>query len=117
MKKLSLIAMVLATLLITCCGGPDERNVTISWDTNKEASVNRAGGGYILYYSQTSGFDTSTASSVTLSYESGSSSPTSTTVKLTDGTWYAKVIAFGVVAGSTKYSQASAEATISVHEN
>ena len=91
------------------------KNVTISWTANRDTTVNTVGGGYVVYYSSTQGFDTSSAGNVDVPYVSGSLAPTSTIIKLNSGTWYIKVEAYGTSVSGTKiYSQPSTEYTLQV---
>lgn len=71
------------------------RNVVISWTANRERAVNMAGGGYRVYYSQTNGFSTGSATGVAVPYSSGGAAPTSTTLPmLASGTYYYRVVAY-----------------------
>ncbi|MEI6080526.1 MAG: hypothetical protein WCQ53_07820, partial [bacterium] len=71
---------------------------------------------YIVYYSTSQGFDTSSASSVDVPYVSGSLAPVSTVVPLASGTtWYIKVVAYGnSITGTRIYSPASSEFKLQV---
>ena len=67
MKKIYLISL---TVLLVACGGSgggggenptgdvceDGSAFTVSWTANNETAVNASGGGYVVYYSQSSGF-------------------------------------------------------------
>lgn len=105
-------------LLISGCssgGGGPSRNVAVTWNANKDVTVNTVGGGYLVYYSDQQGFDTSSANSVDVPYASGASTPTSTTLNLSTGKWYILVVAYGdSVTGSKIYSPASSEYEIQV---
>ncbi|MCX6112417.1 MAG: hypothetical protein NTY22_03915 [Proteobacteria bacterium] len=97
------------------CGGGAGKSVTVSWTANNEVTVNTSGGGYIVYYSDKQGFDTSSADSVDVPYESGSKAPISTTLSLTPGTWYIKVAAYGnSITGNKVHSSSSNEYTLQV---
>ena len=75
----------------------DTVQYAVSWTRNRESAVNRAGGGYKLYYSQTSNFDINSATMVNLPYVSGPYSPASTTLTLTPALWYVKVVAYSAM--------------------
>ena len=82
--------------------------VQVSWTANREAAVNRAGGGYRVYYSKTSNFNVETASYVNVPYVSGATAPTSANINnLQVGTYYFKIVAYsnlnrpGSTGGST----------------
>ena len=79
-------------------GGSQEEyyDVTVSWDKNVESLVNSLGGGYKVYYSENSGFsiDDSDISVKDVPLASGDFAPTSTTLSLTAGTWYIKIVAY-----------------------
>lgn len=93
---------------------PHLGGVTVNWTANKEKAVNSSGGGYKVYYSQTSGFNINTASFVNVPYVSGASAPTSTTIPgLLPGTWYIKIVAFSAINGGSQ-SAVSGEASVVV---
>lgn len=74
------------------------KNVVVTWTANRELGVNASGGGYKVYYSQTSGFSTASASYVSAPWASGTSSPTTATIpNLTPGMWYVKVLAYSAL--------------------
>ena len=78
------------------------KNYLISWTASNESSVNTTGGGYKIYYSQTSGFGIadSGVSLSTVNYSSSSSTTDrSATLALTQGTWYVKVVGFNSIGG------------------
>lgn len=113
--------IVLAGLLLSGCNGGGgsvsaARSVTgtvqVSWSANREAAVNRAGGGYKVYYSTTPGFDIATASVVDVPYASGATAPISTTLTLASGTYYVKVVAYSVL--NAAGSQPSTELSVNV---
>lgn len=93
--------------------------VSVSWNPNREAAVNRAGGGYRVYYGTTSGFNTATAAYKDVPYVSGATSPTTTSFNnLLIGTHYFKIMAYsqlnpvGGVSGSL--SAASSQFSVSL---
>lgn len=72
--------------------------VRVSWTANREAAVNTTGGGYRVYYSTTSGFDTATADYVDVPYVAGPTSPTSVDIpNFMAGTYYFKIAAFSAL--------------------
>lgn len=105
-------------VLISGCskgGGGSSKNVAVTWNANKDTTVNTVGGGYLVYYSDQQGFDISSANSVDVPYTSGASTPTSTTLNLSTGNWYIVVVAYGdSITGSKVYSPASSEYEIQV---
>lgn len=84
--------------------------VTISWAANREAAVNKTGGGYIVSISG--------KTPITVPYVSGSLAPTSTTASLTAGTYTVSVTAYsalnipGGTGGSTSASSTSITVTV-----
>lgn len=90
-------------------------DVLVSWSANKEAAVNTTGGGYKVYYSQTSGFSIASAKFVDVPYSSGSQTSTSVLIpNLEQGTWYFKVVAYSTLNGGS-VSLPSAEITVVVN--
>lgn len=93
------LARLVATLLLTSCGGggsstptpttPAWHNVTLNWNANREKGVNSVGGGYIVSIS-----GQSVPAPINVPYVSGLTAPTSTTVSLYTGTYSATVTAF-----------------------
>jgi hypothetical protein len=84
-------------------GGSSSRNVVISWSANKESAVNTTGGGYNVYYSSSSGFslNDSEVTQINVAYSSGSTSPTSTNIILSSGTYYIRVAGYSALASGT----------------
>lgn len=68
--------------------------VLVSWAANREAAVNRAGGGYRVYYSAASGFSVATAPFVDVPYAGGAAAPTQAGLSLPAGTHFIKVVAY-----------------------
>ena len=94
-------------------GGGDVPSITvISWDANREFSVNSPGGGYRVYYSTNPGFDISTANIVDVPFVSGPAAPTSIVIPLSSGTYYIKVVAYSTL--NSAGSQPSQESLIYV---
>ncbi len=108
------ILLLVALAIGSCGGGGASRQVTISWDANRDKVVNAAGGGYIIYYSQESGFDVTGASSTEVPYVSGSTAPTSTTLSLSEGVWYIRISAYGIWNGETRQSEPSTQLMVNV---
>ena len=111
--------LLLACLIVfsgcSSCGGGGSKQVTVSWGQNHETYVNTIGGGYTVYYSTTQGFDIGSADSVDVPYVSGASTPTSTDIGISDGTWYIKVTAYGInLNGEKVISPPSDEYTLQV---
>ncbi len=86
------------TLILAACGGGGT-NVQVSWAANREAAVNKAGGGYKVYYSKTPGFGIGGANSVSVPFQSGPAAPTSTKLNVSSGTYYIKVVAYSALVG------------------
>jgi len=129
LKRVRLYTLVLSTLFIVSCGGggggtppagstgtPQTLNVTVSWTANNEAKVNTTGGGYTVYYSQSSGFNIGDAgvTPITVPYAAGATSPTSTVIPLSSGTYYVRVAAFGLTLGTNHPSLASPQTVVTV---
>ena len=114
MKARKLLWGFVCLLLLSCGGGgggPQSINaaVQVSWVANREAAVNAAGGGYKVYYSKTSGFNVASASFVDVPYVSGPTAPTTTTLTLSSGTNFVKVVAYSTLnpGGSAPSAQVS----------
>jgi len=106
-------------LVLAACGGggssapaptPTSHVVDISWTANREAAVNRAGGGYIVAISG--------QAAINVPYVSGAAAPTTTSVTLMSGTYSATVTAYSALippgGGSGSTSLPSSTLTISV---
>ncbi len=91
---------------------PDGGDSLISWDANREFSVNSPGGGYRVYYSTNPGFDISTANIVDVPFVSGPAAPTSIVIPLSSGIYYIKVVAYSTL--NSAGSQPSQERLIYV---
>lgn len=101
---LYVLFITVSLVLLQACGSGGGNNVStsdvlVSWNVNKETAVNTTGGGYNVYYSQTSGFNAgdSGVTVVDVPYVSGPSAPTSTTIQLTTGTYYIRVAGYSVL--------------------
>jgi len=110
-------ALVLALFIAGCGGGGGGApsvsvRVQVSWNANREAAVNRPGGGYRVYHSRSSGFDIATASFVDVPYSSGATASTNANLTLSSGDNYIKVIAYSGLNPSG--SAASGEIKVSV---
>lgn len=64
--------------------------VVMSWETNRESAVNRAGGGYRVYRSNTTAFEPTTVTVFDVPYPA----PPQATLNVTPGTYYIKVTAY-----------------------
>lgn len=95
MKRHPLCPLFLvAVIILTACGGGSsapatEHLVTISWSANREAAVNRTGGGYRV--------NISGKAPVEVPYTSGSLAPTSATTTLFTGTYDVYVVAYSAI--------------------
>jgi len=79
-----------------CSNSGSGGTVTVSWAANKESAVNTTGGGYVVYYSQASGFNSGDAgvNSKIVPYVTGASAPLSTTITTAkSGSWFIRVAA------------------------
>lgn len=92
--------------------GGGARDVEITWTANRETAVNAPGGGYRVYYADTSGFDIAGATMVEVPHQGASPAPTSTVLNLPPGVHYIKVTAYSALdpAGSSP----SAESEVGV---
>jgi len=131
-KRIVSFVFAFSTLLIISCGGGSggggggnpppaggtggpTTNVTVSWTANKDGKVNRAGGGYKIYASLNSGFNITDQSVVSVTVaNNGGNTATATQIPLVSGKQYIRVVAFGLIAGSTYSSAASSEISIVV---
>jgi len=88
------------------------RSVLITWAANREAAVNRAGGGYIVYYS-TSSFGSTAPDSVNVPYVSGATAPTSATLPALSSktTYYVRVVPYSALNAA---GQPSSLVTVSI---
>ena len=73
--------------------------IQISWNANPETAVNRAEGGYRVYYSTTSGFNPGDVgvTVVDVPYSTGTTAPTSVLIPLSSGTYYIRVAAYSAL--------------------
>lgn len=118
-------SLLLALILISACSNSDDppvsqtKTVAISWDANNESQVNTTGGGYKVYYSQTSGFALTDngVTEIDVPYVSGSAAPTSTQLQLSSGTYYIKVVAYSAFPAGQTTSEVSTETSIKVPFN
>ena len=110
-----LALLVMPALLLISCGGgdgtapasssatpptpPTIRNVTISWNANRETAVNTTGGGYKVYYSTTPGFDITDAgvTVIDVPFVAPPRTPTSVSVDLLSGRYYFRVVAYSAL--------------------
>jgi hypothetical protein len=94
-------------------------NILVSWAASHASSVNKAGGGYRVYYSLNSGFSTSGALYVDVPYVSGATAPTSASIpNVGDGKYYIKIVAYsslvGPSGGTESASGTSVETSVTV---
>jgi hypothetical protein len=87
-------------------------SVQVSWTANHQAAVNRAGGGYKVYFGRTAGFNTAGANFVDVPYVSGPTAPTTATLTLSSGDNFVKIVAYSAL--NPNGSAPSAETTVSV---
>lgn len=93
-------------------------NIRLSWDANLETAVQRAGGGYKVYYSAVSGFNPGDGgvTEIDVPYVSGALAPTSIVAPFDPGIYYLRIAAYsllnppGAAGGST--STASPQITL-----
>lgn len=98
---ISIFIAVLFSLLLTACGGgggsgtpapaqtPTSHLVDINWAANREAAVNRAGGGYTVAVSG--------QTPINVPYVSGASSPVTTSLTLLSGEYSVTVTAYSLL--------------------
>jgi len=103
----------------SCTASGTSGTVTVSWDANKETAVNSLGGGYIVYYSKTTGFNPADVgvNSKIVPYVSGANAPLSTTITTaTSGSWFIRIAAKSTLnaPGSTAGSVSTASSQIKV---
>ena len=102
---------------VTCTGGTP---ITVTWAANKETAVNMAGGGYIVYFSASTGFNPGDANvcSQAVPYVMGALAPTTTIIHPSAGTLYVRIAATSALdaPGTTGGSEsvASAQTTVAV---
>jgi hypothetical protein len=118
MKYLTLAILLAGPMLLSACLKKDTKTTvlpgsmapSVSWEANRERSVNSAGGGYRVFYSATSGFNIANAQSVNVPYISGGKSPTSVNVtNLSKGKYYFKVVAYSSLGTSAASAETSLE--------
>jgi hypothetical protein len=86
----------------------------VNWAANREAAVNKAGGGYKVYYGVQPGFNLTTAPFVSVPYVSGPSAPTTATVSgVAAGNYYVRIVAYSSLASGAS-SSPSAEFSITI---
>ncbi len=99
-RSFNILNLLLFLILDTSCAASKSQSssIQVSWTSNRERAVNALGGGYHVYYSQTSGFSISSAKKVDVPYTSGTLAPTSTLISnLSPGTYYIKVEAYSAL--------------------
>ncbi|NDF13558.1 MAG: fibronectin type III domain-containing protein [Proteobacteria bacterium] len=91
---------------------PGSRNVVVSWVANRETLVNRAGGGYRVYYSTVSNFSVAqNVPFVDAPYAAGASAPTSATLPALESgrRYYVKIVAYSPHSQSSPSNEQSIE--------
>jgi hypothetical protein len=105
------LLFLLPALTLIACGNGDGssptavappatiRTVTLTWNPNRETSVNTTGGGYKVYYSTNSGFNILDAgvSVVNVPFVAPPSAPTTTNLQLASGNYYFRVVAYSAL--------------------
>jgi hypothetical protein len=118
MKYVKLTIFIVGPIMLSACLKqstqtqvmPGSMAPTISWEANREKSVNSVGGGYRVYYSSTSGFDIANAQSINVPYISGGKAPTSVVISsLNKGKYYFKVAAYSSLGTSAASAETSLE--------
>jgi hypothetical protein len=81
-------------------------NIQISWNGNLETAVNRAGGGYKVYYSANSGFDPGDGgvTEKDVPWTSGPTAPTSVLIPLSPGTYFLRIAAYSALNAPGSFS-------------
>lgn len=84
--------------------------VQVSWTANREKAVNSPGGGYRVFYSQTSDFNIQTAQYVDVPYDTGPNAPTTVDINgLLGGVHYFKIVAYSLLNPSGQSGGAQSE--------
>ena len=121
-KSVFLFIPIISVMFISGCGGSSSSggstgagSYRINWSANKEASVNRTGGGYKVQYANNTSFTGNLEKDVP--FVSGSLAPTSCDLVFDpatqSGTWYVRVIAYSDI-DATSVSTASQRISILV---
>jgi hypothetical protein len=91
----------------------------VNWAANPEVDVNKAGGGYRVYYSTSPNVSLSSGTYVDVPYVSGPTAPTTALLSgLSVGTYYVRVVAYsaynplGISGGNS--SLGSSEVSLSI---
>jgi len=76
-----------------------DASIQVSWNASLATAVNRSGGGYRVYYSSSSGFNTGEVgvTEIDVPYISGVSAPTSVLIEVGSGTYYVRVAAYSAL--------------------
>ncbi|TGK15115.1 hypothetical protein EHO61_15575 [Leptospira fluminis] len=90
------------------------RNVLVSWQANREKSVNSAGGGYKACYGINPSYQAATAICSTVPYASGSAAPTSATLSIPGGS-HVYIYVFGYSTLNPNGTPAATPTTVSVN--
>ncbi len=109
-----ILPVVAAALVAACSGGGEDgapsllvppptavsATVTLTWAANPDTEVNKAGGGYRVYYSRNSGFQPGDPGvrMVDVPYAGGAAAPTTAGLPVdTSGLWYFRVQAYSAL--------------------
>ncbi len=79
---------------------PVNATVTLSWAANPDTELNKAGGGYRVYYSQNANFQPGDpgVQTVDVPYAAGAQAPTTIDISITtSGTWYFRVQGYSML--------------------
>lgn len=89
------------------------RTIKLTWAKSPATAVNKAGGGYRVYYSMTQNFNIDTVTSINVPYISGASAPTEKVITIyKKGIWYFKIKAYSLT--NLIGSDTSAEVSMNV---
>ncbi len=80
--------------------GPVNATVTLSWAANPDTELNKAGGGYRVYYSQNANFQPGDpgVNVMDVPYVAGATAPTRVDVPITlSGLWYFRVQGYSML--------------------
>jgi len=126
-KNMATIVSIFTIFLVSGCGGggggspptgttPQTLDVTINWAANNETRLNSAGGGYNVYYSQTSGFAITDGgvTKVNIPWVSGTAPTSTILLNITSGTYYVRIAGYTSFPVVDTASAPSAQITFTV---
>ncbi|AGH94505.1 fibronectin type III domain-containing protein [Pseudobdellovibrio exovorus] len=93
----TLLLVLLLLPLSSCKNSDDRKGALVTWDANRESSVNSDGGGYKVYYSTKSGFDPLTEGTVIVVPHIAHAQHTPNKAMISGvpaGTYYVRVMAY-----------------------